>query len=137
MTDPPPESVTTREITKLEILVVAAERSSVLVLARALQSLAVRRLVCKGTDSGRRPSVLRSAPCAVCALLRSTLRNPVAVPRSHSCGLGGCCHLSGDVVRTQTFSATHETIDMRLLQRLYALDTDSRQKGFRTIALAH
>ena len=42
----PPESVTTREITKLEILVVAAERSSVLVLARALQSLAVRRLVC-------------------------------------------------------------------------------------------
>ena len=37
----PPESVTTREITKLEILVVAAERSSVLVLARALQSLAV------------------------------------------------------------------------------------------------
>ena len=46
MTDPPPESVTTREITKLEILVVAAERSSVLVLARALQSLAVRRLVC-------------------------------------------------------------------------------------------
>ena len=42
----PPESVTTREITKLKILVVAAERSSVLVLARALQSLAVRRLVC-------------------------------------------------------------------------------------------
>ena len=43
----PPESVTTREITKLEILVIAAERSSVLVLARALQSLAVRRLVCR------------------------------------------------------------------------------------------
>ena len=41
MTDPPPESVTTREITKLEILVVAAERSSVLVLARARCSLSL------------------------------------------------------------------------------------------------
>ena len=37
----PPESVTTREITKLEILVVAAERSSVLVLARARCSLSL------------------------------------------------------------------------------------------------
>ena len=42
----PPESVTTREITKLEILVVAAERSSVLVLARALQSLALSPSAC-------------------------------------------------------------------------------------------
>ena len=37
----PPESVTTREITKHEILVVAAERSSVLVLARARCSLSL------------------------------------------------------------------------------------------------
>ena len=48
----PPESVTTREITKLEILVIAAERSSVLVVARALQSLAVRRLVCMLESAG-------------------------------------------------------------------------------------